>query len=257
MERHYHTTAPWLPAPPPGTAAPAEIERTASGRAASLTADLLVPLLQSAVTGALLGGLFVVLVFEVSPSLDLSRWKLWAWAALPITAVAWLVLLRQTRLLLWGAEILSQRDLDSDGAIGKPDTRILQVHVRHGSRTQIVYSDILGLDEDQLIRFAEAVSRGRKLSPESVWGKDKSIFPHGINDWRKTRAKLLEAGLVEKGSRGFQWTASGRAFVRRIVEYASDGRADQAPEWISDPRFTDPAHTHAHERFLACDTGER
>jgi len=233
-------------------------QHTEQRRSATLAADLLVPLGQAAVTGLLVAAFFVVLVFEVAPDAEISRWKLWLWAALPVTAVTWLILLRETRRLMWGAEVATGRDLDGDGSVGRPPDQILQVHVRDGSRTQIVYSDDLGMNETQLVRFAQAVNRGQRLSPEAAWGKNRLIFPGGINDWRRTRTKLLGAGLIEKAGRSYDWTASGRAFIRRIVQYAEEGQADAAPDWMNDPRFADEyTHTHTRDRVLQSDTGRR
>lgn len=114
--RQYRTATPWSMTPPTGP----ELARTEPARAASLAADLLVPLGQAAVTGALGAGLVVFVISELAPGWSGSGLKAWAGLALAISAVAWWVLLGQTRRLLWAAERLTGWDLDRDGATGRP-----------------------------------------------------------------------------------------------------------------------------------------
>lgn len=125
MRRLDATAAPWVPAPgqalPPG----AELSRQEPARPASWAADLGVPLGQAVATGALLGGL----VGFVAGRAGYRDWPaLWLGVGLVVACCAWLLLLGQTRRLLWAAERLTGRDLDGDRRLGKPAERVIVVN---------------------------------------------------------------------------------------------------------------------------------
>jgi len=130
----FRTVTPWSRPPAetwqvaPGT----EAERAAPSRAANLASDLLVPLGQALVTGGLLAGLAVFLLGELAPGWDVNRWKVWAALALGISAVAWLLLLGQTRRLLWSLERVTGLDLDRDGQAGEPAERVIILNAGQG-----------------------------------------------------------------------------------------------------------------------------
>jgi hypothetical protein len=124
MKRH-DTSTPWARA----ESSPAEVTTETPARAADLIADLAVPLCQSLVTGALLGGLAVFVLGELAPDWEVNRFKIWAGLALGICAVTWGILLWDTRALLRTAETLTGLDLNRDGVIGKPRERIVIANV--------------------------------------------------------------------------------------------------------------------------------
>src|SRR4030042_5420412 len=70
-------------------------------RQASLAADVGVPVLQSLITGALTGAVATFLAYQLAPGLDASPVAMWASVSLAISTASWLVLLRETRALLW------------------------------------------------------------------------------------------------------------------------------------------------------------
>ena len=134
--------------------------------------------------------------------------------------------------LLQAVEIITNRDIDGDGQIGNqepPAPRDITVHIQDGDgHTRIVSAAWLEMDDSNLEAFASALENGRSLAEGDV-GKDKAIFPGGINEFRQVRASLVEAGLialvnVNAPSQGYTMTPAGRAFFRGIN-----------------------AHTHAHE----------
>lgn len=209
---------------PPG----AELSRQEPARSASVAADVGVPLLQAAVTGGLVAGLLTFAAARLGYRGDLLT--LWGGVALAISSVAWVALLGQHRRLLWAVEKLTGRDLDRDGQAGNPAKRRLEVHVKEGGHTAIVGADWLGMDDDRLVRFAAALVAGRGLA-EGVWAKDRGTFPGGINDFRRVRGKLLEAGLIawvngQNPNLGYTLTRAGRAAFGSLAECA---------------------HTHTHE----------
>lgn len=103
------------------------METTIPTRPASFIADVVVPLVQALVTGALLGGLVVFALGELSPGWAVEPFKVWAGVGLAISTVAWMVLLGQTRRLLWTIEKLTGLDLDGDQRAGKPTERVVIV----------------------------------------------------------------------------------------------------------------------------------
>lgn len=125
-------------------------------------------------------------------------------------------------------------------------TRSLVVHVRDGNRTQILYADILGVDDDQLVAWAQRTQEGRGLA-ESAWTRGGGVFD-GINQFRSFRTKLESAGMVANTTRGYVLTGPGRSMVRRLVQYAADGETDDAPAWMADPRFNDEESLAAQGR---------
>ena len=107
-----------------------EIEAPARG--AGLVADWVVPLLQSVTTGGLLAGAVVVIVGQTEWRGSLGA--LWLGLTLGISAVAWLVLLRDSRRLLWSLERLTGWDLDRDQQVGKPKERLIIANAAQGRR---------------------------------------------------------------------------------------------------------------------------
>jgi hypothetical protein len=224
MGKRFGGLTPWAEPVPRAVPEGMELESSTPARPADVIADLVVPLGQAAVTGALLAGLVVFLVWELAPHLDGDPVKVWAGLALGISAVAWLLLLADTRRLLWALERVTGRDLDRDGTAGPPGKRTLEVEVKEGNRRRIIGADWLGMDDDRLILLAAHLVRGGSLA-EGALGKSSAIFPAGINDFRKVRGKLIEAGLIaqvnpDAPSQGHEVTPAGRAVFRRLVEEA-------------------------------------
>lgn len=210
----------------------ADLQMETPARAPGFVSDLVVPFGQALTTGALVSGLVAFAASRTEYDGDLLA--LWFGLALGIGTVAWVLLLVDTRKLLRQIERLTGLDLDGDGTAGDPAVkRQLEVHVKEGNHTRIIESDWLEIDDERLIIFAAGILRGRGLT-EAEWGKEKAVFPSGINAWRAFRSRLLDAGLIawvdpNKPNLGYQVTASGRAFFRRVAELG------------------EYSHTHTHE----------
>jgi hypothetical protein len=180
-------------------------------------------------TGALTAGLLTFGAAQVWHDAE-GLLTLWGGLTLAGTAGSWVFLLRDSRALLWSLERLTGRDLDGDGTRGDPAKRRLEVHVKEGGHTRIVGADWLGLDDANLIAFAQAVHKGRKALSEGAWGKDRACFPRGVNQYRAVRSKLVEAGMIRLAnpatpSQGYTWTPAGRAMVKRLAEDRAHARA--------------------------------
>lgn len=222
--------ATWTQQPPRAVGPGLESSTAAPARPAAFVSDVIVPLVQAVVTGALLAGLCVFLLSELV-AVDLDGLKVWAGLTLGISALSWLWLLGQTRRLLWAVEKLTGLDLDGDQVQGHPQKRTIDVSVRENGNDRIIGADWLGINDENLIAFAAGVIGAGKGFTEGEWGKSPS-FPQGINQFRAVKAKLLTAGLIEKinpnaDNSTCRLTASGRAVFGRLAELS---------------------HTHTHEQ---------
>jgi len=197
-----------------------EAERREAARGASFVSDFAVPVSQSVFTGVLFGAVVAVVVGQTSWRGD--GWALFSSVSLSVALLAWLVLLGQTRRLLWGVEKLVRKDLDQDGTVGRPeDTETVEVRVQSGNNTRILPRGTLGLSDHKLRLLASDLARGRSLS-EADLGQDKTLFSRGINQFREVRSKLVKAGLValvnpSAPNLGYELTASGRAVMERLA----------------------------------------
>lgn len=198
----------------------AEIEQQVPQRPATVHSDVGVPCLQAVITGGVIASLVTLVLWELVEAPILKTWGI---LTLAVTSMTWLVLLGETRKLLWGVERLTGLDLDGDGARGNPAKRTIRVELQTSpGSTQYIRSDQLEIDDDRLIHFAAGVIRGRSLA-EGEWGKDKATFPRGINEYRAFRIKLTEAGLIRQvnphnTSSPYQLSPSGRAVFARLAE---------------------------------------
>ena len=125
MGRKFSVTAaqPWaVQAQDPG-----DLITESPARAASFVSDVVVPIIQAAVTGGLAALLVTIALCELFDWLGgiaslpaISPWRLGGVLWLAFSTMAWMVLLGQTRRLLWAKETRLGRDLDGDGVVGPP-----------------------------------------------------------------------------------------------------------------------------------------
>jgi len=215
--RRYNSS--WVGTSPEVIPENTEAERREPARGASLVADFAVPVCQSVFTGVLFGGVVRVIVGQTSWRGD--GWTLFLSVGLVVALLSWLVLLTQTRSLLWGVEKLVRRDLDRDGTVGRPqEVETVEVEVHTGNHTRVIPAGWLGLGDHKLKLLASDLARGRSLS-EADLGQDKSLFPRGINQFREVRSRLVQAGLValvneSAPNLGYELTPSGRAVFDRL-----------------------------------------
>lgn len=212
------------PKPQPVVLPPdASVEQQFPQRPATIHSDVGVPFLQALITGSVISALVALILYEL---MDAPVFKTWAILTLAITSIAWLILLGQTRSLLYGIERVTGLDLNGDGKRGNPAKRTLEVQLETGASTLFIGSDWLEIDDECLLHFAVAVMGGRGLA-EAVWGRDRAAFPRGINEYKAFRARLAKAGLIRQvnpnlPNSAYVLSPSGRAVFGRLVAEAQE-----------------------------------
>lgn len=151
-----------------------------------LGSDFVLPLLQSVVTGALVGGLVAL------SGVGGGGWRVFWLAFLVVALLAWFWTLSVAREALWRLESVLQKDFDGDGAVGAPEPArpVVRVEVEAGQTLQFV--DFYGLtDVAQLRTFARLALEGR-LNEREV----KDALSLVRSDWQVLRDDLLARGLL-------------------------------------------------------------
>jgi hypothetical protein len=158
-----------------------------------LEGDFLVPAAQAGLTGLLLGALLAALLWLFVPDLEAHPLAIWAGATLVIVAVAWLLLLVDTRKLLWNIERLTGQDLDGDQEIGRPGHLVFVNRERAKQRAE------KDRKEAEWRAFLGFVSRlGVKGTTLAVWeseiGRDRynefrdALIDYGFARWRSYKS---------------------------------------------------------------------
>jgi len=195
-------------------------ERTSPARAASVESDVSVPLLQSAVTGMvfMLGSVPFVVAAH-------GAWYVPLLIGGGTFAIAWGVLLRAHRSLLWVVETITNRDIDQDGAIGTsppPDVHVeLSIGDEEGKRYE--YEDLpVGRKGGYhgLRAFARAVTTGNP--PASFAEREAAVYGYTRAEWQRLRNKFLDHNWAawnnaHEPKQGVVLLEAGREVLRKIV----------------------------------------
>lgn len=146
------------------------LEQRAPSRPAELVADLLVPIGQAVFTGALLGGLVVFVASRTRYEGDL--WALWLGVALAVATVTWVLLLMDSRRLLWALERATGLDINRDGTKGKPGERVVIVGAARGQLKQ--QQEERAETQSQFARFVKGIPvKGTDLRTwEPIMGRE-------------------------------------------------------------------------------------
>jgi len=198
----------------------ADYERRRPARDASVEADVLTPALQSLITGCVTGicfGATAKLMEWGSPLVTGMT------AGAGVLSIAWVVLLREQRSLLWEVERIIGADLDGDGDVGAPPTnterppqlRQVEVTEHRGSNKSIRYIDLPdSVTDDDLAKIAQRVLR----LGYSFTRRDLEIEP---DDYSILSDRMLEGGLLRRKGRtkqsGLELTGAGRAFLKQYL----------------------------------------
>ena len=166
-----------------------DIEVESPARGAGLVADWLVPFLQAMTSGALFGGFVALVVAQTNYRGNLGA--LFLGVTLFVAALAWLVLLRDSRRLLWSLERLTGWDLDRDQQVGKPEERL--VFLNAGQGQQQAHQQRLGQERSEFVRFV------RRL--DAFGTSQRSWEPQiGREQYVRFRDALLRLGWAEWNS---------------------------------------------------------
>jgi hypothetical protein len=182
------------------------------------TAAVIVPLMQSAVTGAIVFIVTLVIAFKVD-AMDLFSWPL----ILSVLAfgATWLWLQRRW-LNLTNLEAVLGRDLNGDHIIGekKQVTAPTVIRIENIEKGHYRSRDIrLSADDDQLHQLANGFSYGRPFTEREWTGAGKPFSSAGF---RALRSEMLKYGLIEQASdadprRGFKLTTDGEEWRKRYA----------------------------------------
>ena len=196
--------------------------RTAQpARSASLEADVLVPVWQSVVTGAIMSILMAAGLASAGAD-TVDAIEVSVVSGMVVAAAAWLYLLRDTRRTLWHIEEFLRADIDGDGVVGQPAPETVRVEVA-STNTEgyqaLVYADLPGT-LSQLRTFACGVLSGRGLA-EAAWIGRNGIYSRG--QYAQLREELLRRGWVEwrnvnAPAQGLDLTESGEAVFEQICQ---------------------------------------
>ena len=221
---------PWAMAQPQAMEPPADSITEAPARAASFVSDLVVPLTQAAVTGGLAALLVTLILCELFDWLTafttilpvISPWRLGGVLWLACSTLAWAVLLRQTRRLLWAKETRTGRDLDGDGVVGPPPKTKERVVIVNAGQAQADAASRAGAERaSEFSRFIAAIPKeGTSLGAwESELGRETyndfrdALIRLGWARWKSTK----RSGEPNK-TKGWTLTLDVTEILSRISE---------------------------------------
>ncbi|MCD4738332.1 MAG: hypothetical protein K8R89_03620 [Anaerolineae bacterium] len=200
----------------------AEISFEEPARSASKEADVVVPLLQSLITG----GIAALFVGSVAGGLAIQSG--WSWhtpllAALAggavVTSIMWSNLLSDTRSLLRKIETYTQRDLDGDGVIGEPARVSFEVR-RHEKQRHSTFFSELPISEESFTTWARAAVAEQSISQDS-WTGSRGLFSRSeyeeLLDFL-TRAWVIRWINPQAKAQGRVITNAGKAALRTWLE---------------------------------------
>lgn len=214
--RIYESSAsfPW-----PGAGdAPAEMwqewERREPVRSPTFDGDVRVPLAQSVICGVFVTLLSVPLAVIVEWPLYLAPV-----AGLVVASAVWAAFLGQHRAMMWRVETILNRDIDGDGAAGRPveHRTVIEGRIDDGRniRDLILYFDDVPPEKIDLL--FQAALGGQSLSEPAWCGKGK---PFSKPQFVGVRDRMIETGLwawvnPEAHAQGVQVLANGRVLMSR------------------------------------------
>jgi hypothetical protein len=187
----------------------------------AIESDVVTPVLQSIMSGAV--GALVAGAGAVVAGVKTSPWAVAALGGAAVLGLAWYVLLREHRGLLWEVERITGADIDGDGAVGTPgapestEPREVRVEIteRGRNRARMRFVDV-PLSDQELESVARAVLVQREAFSQRGLGDILSQ-----EQYRATYQAMLDGGLLRfkgKSARaGVELTGAGRAFLEQYL----------------------------------------
>ena len=189
-------------------AAPAGAEysrETPKADLSGLEAGVKTPLAQAAITATVMGLLVILGVV----------FKAWPWVAIPTAwvitfALAWWVLLLNTRGLLKTVERVIGKDLDGDGAIGFS----VEITLPPSEGKKMLFANFPGCRPEHVKRFARVAVDGKPTSEGAGLSRTRFVA---------IREESLRRGLVrwrdpEYHTTGLETTSLGRAAFQSLLD---------------------------------------
>jgi hypothetical protein len=219
MKSTVHIAGPWdTVASTP--AAPVEVQTIQPARAASVASDVWVPLLQSVASGIFVGGIAALIAQDI---------KVWPVAALVVASLAWVLLLFDSRRLLWALERWTNHDFDKDGFRGQPThTEHVKATLEDESGQPLpggIDTEALGWNRNGAIMFCRATLQIGDFT-EGRWGRTNA-FGNSITSYRRIRGELEGMGYLERTGEASNatWalTRAGRAIFSKIAALPFSG----------------------------------
>lgn len=202
-------------------------ERSQPARRASKEADVWVPFLQAAITGA-----FSALMLGIIAGC-LVYWQAWPWWVvlsvvamtwLLVTSVTWLRLMNDSRELLWKLETWTNTDLDGDGKTGEGESKSrepehvvrLEVEQKDGDAVRHVFFHDLPTEPALFTTWAQAAVNGQSLAVGHWTGNDR---PFSRSNYEALLDFLHGAGVVtwqnaDAPAQGRKVTRPGKAALK-------------------------------------------
>jgi len=178
---------------------------------------VLYPLLQSLITGVIIGLAVVAFAWYVSWP---KPWSLGLLIASLTQCAAWLISLARWHRWVYKLEDLTGWDLNRDGQIGnRPDP--IRVEVIQQEGRQVDFID-LPASQEQLISLASGLMIGAPFA-ETHWTGERAPFSKG--EFHQVRDTMIRRGLARwvnprAHAQGMELTAPGRAVMRRFASMA-------------------------------------
>lgn len=183
-----------------------EVERPM--RQPSVASDVMVPFLQSIITGLIVGTGITTLLWHLA---DAPFWGTWVIIASTSAVAAWLWRLGTVSETLWTVERIIGRDITGDDVVGKPEAHIVTVR-GPGVST-------LTPEERKRVEFIQFI-RGIDATGDSTYRRWQHLL--GRTKYEEFRDALLKTGLAEwidesNHQRGWRLTMPGEAIITGIM----------------------------------------
>lgn len=176
-------------------------------RPASVGSDVLVPLLQSAITSIAAGVVTTIVVIT-------TGWSFWLTVIITLVVFVWfwLRLMTQHNEHLWIKEWYDEQEQ----AFPNQYITRLTVHVDNGRMIETEFP----VSHDVMSKIAKGIINAGRPFSEREWAGPGRLLK-SPSEFRKIRDLLLGAGLLawrdERHNLGVQWTTEGMAALQRLA----------------------------------------
>ena len=177
-----------------------------------LEASVLVPLIQSLVT-AILSGLVAA---SFAYCFDGSVLKSFCIVSSVTAILVWLMLLKESREILWLVETLVGKDFDKDDSVGRPpDVNVEVINQQEGRTKSIKYSKLpVEITEEDLTVIASIViDKGRDFSRNNLSHLSPKKYSALIKYLMKSGMMVFKNG--KNKANGVELTAVGRSLFKK------------------------------------------